>query len=58
MMNNTINATKNILEGINNRITEKEEQTSELEDRMVEITSQEQNIEKGMERNEDRLRDL
>ena len=58
MMNNTINATKNILEGINNRITEKEEQTSELEDRMVEITSREQNIEKGMERNEDRLRDL
>ena len=25
MMNNTVNAIKNILEGINNRITEKEE---------------------------------
>ena len=58
MMNNTINAIKNILEGINNIITEKEEQTSELEDRMVEITAREQNKEKGMKRNEDCLRDL
>ena len=58
MMNNTINAIKNILEGINKRITEKEEQTSELEDRMVEITAREQNKEKGMKRNEDCLRDL
>ena len=41
MMNNTINAIKNILEGINNIITEKEEQTLELEDRMVEITAEE-----------------
>ena len=58
MMNNTINAIKNILEGINKIITEKEEQTSELEDRMVEITAREQNKEKGMKRNEDCLRDL
>ena len=58
MMNNTINAIKNILEGINNRITEKEEQISELEDRMVKITAREQNKGKGMERNEDHLRDL
>ena len=58
MMNNTINAIKNILEGINNRITEKEEQISELEDRMVKITAREQNKGKGMERNEDCLRDL
>ena len=30
---------KNILEGINSRITEEEEQISELEERMVEITN-------------------
>ena len=35
----------NILEGIN-RITEAEEQINDLEDRMVEITATEQNIEK------------
>ena len=34
------------LEGINNRITEAEEWISDLEDRMVEITTAEQNIEK------------
>ena len=49
---------KNILEGINSRITEAEEQISELEDRMVEITVAEQNIEKRMKRNEESLRDL
>ena len=32
--------------GINSRVTEAEEGTSDLEDRMVEITSKEQNIEK------------
>ena len=37
---------KNTLEGINSRITDAEEGTSDLEDRMVEITSKEQNIEK------------
>ena len=36
---------KNTLEGINSRITEAEEQISELEDRMVEITAKEQNKE-------------
>ena len=49
---------KNTLEGINSRITEAEEQISELEDRMVEITAKEQNKEKRMKRNEDSLRDL
>ena len=34
------------LEGINSRITEAEEWISDLEDRMVEITTAEQNIEK------------
>ena len=46
----------NTLEEINSRITE--EQRSNLEDRMVEITAKKQNIEKKMKRNEDSLRDL
>ena len=48
----------NTLEGISSRITETEEWISDLEDRMVEITAAEQNIEKRMKRNEDSLRDL
>ena len=47
----------NILEGINSRISEAEEQINDLEDRMVEITAAEQNIEKRMKRNKDSLRD-
>ena len=45
-MNNTITEMKSTLEGINNRITEAEERTSELEDKMVEITTEEQNKKK------------
>ena len=41
--NNTIPDIKNTLEGINSRISEAEEQISKLEDKMVEITSEEQN---------------
>ena len=48
----------NTLEGINSRITEAEAQINDLEDRMVEITATEQNIEKRMKRNEESLRDL
>ena len=48
----------NTLEGINSRITEAEEWKNFLEDRMVEITAAEQNIEKRMKRYEDSLRDL
>ena len=49
----------NILEGINSRITEAEGQINDLEDRMVEITAAEQNIEKRMKKkNEDSLKDL
>ena len=48
----------NILEGIKSRITEAAQQTSDLEDRMVEITAMEQNKENRMKRNEDNLRDL
>ena len=55
--NNTITEIKNILEGSNSRIYEAE-QISELEDKMVEITSEEQNKVKIMKRTEDSLRDL
>ena len=58
MLNNTINEIKNSLEGINSRITEAEEQVSDLEDKIVEVTTAEQNKEKRMKRIEDSLRDL
>ena len=45
-MNNKITEMKNTQEEINSRITKPEEQTSDLEDRMVEITIMEQNKEK------------
>ena len=57
-MNNRITEMKNTLGGFNSRITEAEEQISELEDRMVEITSEEQYKVKRMKRTEDILRDL
>ena len=41
---------KHTLEGINSRISEAEEQLSELEDKMVEITPEEQNKVKRMKR--------
>ena len=40
----------NTLEGINSRITETDEWVSDLEDRIVEITGAEQNIENRMEK--------
>ena len=49
---------KNMLEEINSRIAEAKEQISELEDRMLEITTEEQNTQKRMKRNEDSLKDL
>ena len=49
-MNSKITEMKNILEGINSRITQAEEQISE-KDRMVEFTAAEQNKEKRMKRN-------
>ena len=48
---NTITEIKNTLEGINSRISE--ERISELEDKMVEITSEEQNKVKRIKRTED-----
>ena len=44
-MNNTINEIENSLEGINSGITEAEEWKSDLEDRIVEITTAEKNKE-------------
>ena len=58
MMNNRINKMKNSLEGINSRITEAEERISDLEEKIVGITTTGQNKEKGMKRIEDSLRDL
>ena len=58
MMNNTINEIKYTLEGISSRITEAEEWISDLEDKIVEITTAEQHKEKRMKRIEDSLRDL
>ena len=55
MMKKTINEIKNILEGINSRITEAEERVSDLEDKIVEITTAEQNKEKRMKRTEDSI---
>jgi len=56
--NSTITEIKNTLEGINSRISEAEEWISELEDEMVEITSEEQNKVKRMKRTEDSLKDF
>ena len=58
MMNNTINEIISSLEGINSRITEAEEWISDLQDKIVEITTVEQNKEKEMKRIEDSVRDL
>ena len=55
--NNTIPEIKSTLEGINSRISKAEEQISELEDKTVEITSEDQNKVKRMKRTEDSLRD-
>ena len=49
---------KNTLEGINCRISEAEECISKLEDKRVEITSEEHNKVKRMKRSENSLREL
>ena len=48
----------NTLDGIHSRITKAEEWINDLEDRMMETTAMEQNIEKRMKRSENNLRDL
>ena len=55
---NTVTEIKNILEGINSRMSEAEEWISELEDKMVKITSEEQKKVERMKRTEDCLKDL
>ena len=56
--NYTITEIKNTLEGINSRISEAEERINLLEDKMVEITSEDQNKVKRIKRTKDSLRDL
>ena len=56
--NNTITEIKNTLGGNSSRISDVEERTSKLEDKMGEITSEEQDKVKRMKRTEDNLRDL
>ena len=56
--NNTITEIKNILVAISSRISEAEELISDLEDKMVEITSEEQHKVKRMKKAEDSLKDL
>ena len=58
MMHKTITEIKNSLQGINSRITEAEERISDLEDKIVEITTAKQNKEKRMKRIEGSHRDL
>ena len=50
-MNNMITEVKNSVEGTNSRINEAEDWISELEDRMVEITAEEQDKGKDTENN-------
>ena len=57
-MNNTINEIKNSLDGINSRITETVEWISDVEDKIVEITTAKQNKEKTSKIIEDSLRDI
>ena len=57
MMINKITEIKNALEGINSRITEADEWRNNLEDKIVEITTAEENKEKRMKTIEDSLRD-
>ena len=56
IMNNAITEIKSNLEGTNSRITKAE--TSEVEDRIVEINEAERKKEKRIKRNGDNLRDL
>ena len=57
MQRQTITEIKNTLEGVNSKIFEAE-RISVLEDKMVEITSEEQNKVKRMKKTEDSFRDL
>ena len=54
----TIIKIKNTLDAVNSRISKAEERISELEDKTVEMTSEEQNKVRRMKRTEDSLRDV
>ena len=54
-MNNTITEMKNMIEGINSRVSEAEEWINDLEDGMVEITTMDKNNDKKMKKNEDNI---
>ena len=54
-MKNTITEMKITLEGISSRLNDTEEWTSEMKDRLVEITNAEQKKRKRVKRNEDSL---
>ena len=56
--NNTIVEIKNTPEGMNSRTAEREERIIKLEDKMVKITSEEENILNRMKITEDSLREL
>ena len=56
--NSTITEIKNTLERISSRISEAEEQVSKPEDKMVEVTYEEQNKVKRMKGTEDSFRGL
>ena len=58
LTNNTITEIKNTVEGINSRIYEDKERISEMEDKMVEITAEDQIKVKRMKRTEASLRDF
>ena len=58
IMNNAITEVKSTLEGTSSRITEAENRTSEVEDRMVEINEAERKKQRQIKRNEDKLRDF
>ena len=58
LMSNGITVIKNTLERTNSRVTEAEEQISELQDKTVEINEAEWKKEKRIKINEDNLRDL
>ena len=58
MMNNTINEILKFSRRNQQQNNRAEDRISDLEDKIVEITTAEQNKEKRMKRNEDSLRDL
>ena len=57
-MKNSITEIKNTLKGINSRLEEAEEQISDLKDRVRESSQAEQEREKIIIKNENRLREL